>query len=92
MRRCRGLRVVLAAVLVYALLSGLMMLMGRYNDCFVRGLFGLSDCHRSAAVDGQHRDRKPKEKAEKRAHDSAMVPQIKNVHQGTAFGTLLVQR
>lgn len=69
-----------------------MMLVDRCDDCFVRGLFGLSDSHRNAALDGQHRDRKPKKKTEKRAHDPAMVPQIKNVHQGTAFGTLLVQR
>ncbi|MFK3741553.1 hypothetical protein [Massilia sp. TN1-12] len=48
-------------------------------------LFSFSDSHRSAALDGQHRDRKPKEKAEERAHDSTIVPQTKNVHQGTGF-------
>jgi hypothetical protein len=90
MRRCRGLRVVLAAVLARALFSGFMMLVGRCDDCFARRLFDLPDSHRSAALNGQHRDRKPKQETEKRAHDSAVVPQIKNAHQGTAFGTLLV--
>jgi hypothetical protein len=47
--------------------------------------FCLFHSHRSIALEGQHRDRKPQEKTEKHAHGLSMVPQTKNLHQGTAY-------
>jgi len=78
------LRTSLAAVLFPSLLNSLMMLVIGHGDHFMCGLFGLSNRHRSAALKGHHRDRKPQEKAEERAHDCDIVPQIKRMHQGTA--------
>jgi hypothetical protein len=78
----------LAAVIPAALRSSLMMLVSGRQHHVVRGRFSLSDRHRSIALEGQHRDREPQEKAEEEAHGPGMVPQIKSMHQGTAFGTL----
>jgi peptidoglycan/LPS O-acetylase OafA/YrhL len=77
----------LAAVLSVVLLGSLMMLVvcGSHHFRFVNGHFNLSDSHRDASLRGQHRDRKPQEKAKKQAHGSGMVPQIKSVHQHTVF-------
>jgi hypothetical protein len=82
----------LATVLAAAVLSGLamanvsgvVMLMGGRGHHLVHRAFSLSNRHRGATLEGQHRDRKPQEKAEKRAHDLGMVPQTKKVHQGMA--------
>jgi hypothetical protein len=63
-----------------------MVLVAGHDHCFVHGLFRLPDRHRSAALQGQHRDRKPQQKAKDRAHHPNMVPQIKRMHQGSAFG------
>ena len=59
MRRCRFIRVLLAAVLSSDLFRRLMMLVTGSDDCLVRRLCNLSDGHRSAALEGQHRDRDP---------------------------------
>jgi len=63
-----------------SLLSGLMVGAGRDHHP-MRSLFRLSDRHRSTALEGQRRNRKPQKKAEKRTHDRYMVPQIKRMHQ-----------
>lgn len=65
----------LLLLLLLLLVSGC----GRHG---VRGLFGLTDGHRSAALEGQYRDREPQEKTEEQTHGTQMVPQIKNVYQG----------
>jgi len=48
--------------------------------------FSLPNGHCGAALEGQHRDRKAQEQSEEQAHHVSMVPQIKTVHQGAAFG------
>ena len=89
MRRWRSLGPGLTAVLCVALLCGLMVRVTGRGDGFVHACSSLSNGHRSAALEGQHRDREPKKKAEEHAHDLLMVPQIKSMHQGTASGTLV---
>jgi hypothetical protein len=46
--------------------------------------FSLPNGHRSAALEGQHRDREAQEQSEEQTHHVSMVPQIKSVHQGAA--------
>lgn len=56
--------------------------MVRHDHDDVHGLFSLPHGRRSAALEGQHCDQEPQKETEKRTHGH-MVPQIKNMHQGT---------
>lgn len=86
-RQERFLRASFAAVLAVGLLGELMVLVTSRDHRFIPSRLGLRDRHRSAALEGQHGDRKPKEKAEEQAHDPNMVPQTKRMHQGTVVST-----
>jgi hypothetical protein len=66
-------------------LSGPVMMVARRHHRSVHIAFGVFHRHHSTALEGQYGNREPKEKAEEQAHDPDMVPQIKNVHQGTGF-------
>jgi hypothetical protein len=56
----------------------------RHRHRCVRGRFGLSNGHCSAALEGQHRYREPQEQSEEQARHGSMVPQIKSSYQDTA--------
>lgn len=87
MRRDRSLRASLAAVFCASLLSSLMVVVAGRDNHFMRDPVSLSGSQRGTALEGQHRDREPQKKPEEKTHGRNMVPQIKRVHQGTAFRT-----
>lgn len=75
---------------VFAILvCNLMPMMDCRASNLARSLFGLTDRHRRAALQGQHCHRKPKENVNEQAHCPSMVPQIKNMHQGIATYVIL---
>jgi hypothetical protein len=53
--------------------SHIVMCMPRHRRRRVRGRFGLPDGHRSAALEGQHRDREPQEQSEEQTRHASMV-------------------
>jgi hypothetical protein len=79
---CASLAAMILVGLLDCVTGRFMVLRGSHDHRSMRRRANLANGHRSAALEGQHRDRQPHEETEEGTHDPSMVPQIKRMHQG----------